>query len=331
MDVAARAGVSQATVSLVLNGSPGARLSEETRKKVRAAAEELGYRLARRAKRRAPASSKVIGFIADEVATDPWMSLAFDGAREKALEYGVSLSLSVTRGEEEENDVGLAHVVEQPMLGYIYGTILTRMVELPKVLSGKPTVLLNCYEPKRKVPSVLPGELLGGRAATECLIRAGRRRIGLINGQKGLDASRDRLKGYRQALASNDIPFVPSLVYNGNWQPSSGFEGTRKLMRMAEPPDAIFCANDMMAVGCYDALKESGRRIPEDVAVVGFDDREIAQFMRPPLTTLVLPHYEMGAIAAGLLIDQASGLNTVHNQIKVECPLIERASVEVRG
>ena len=99
-------------------------------------------------------------------------------------------------------------------------------------------------------------------------------------------------------------------------------------MSLAEPPDAIFCANDMMALGCYDALRELGLRIPQDVAVIGFDDREIAQFMRPALTTLILPQYEMGAIAAELLIDRTGGLERQHDQIKVECPLVERASVE---
>ena len=98
-------------------------------------------------------------------------------------------------------------------------------------------------------------------------------------------------------------------------------------MQLGEPPDAIFCANDMMAVGCFEALKELGFRIPDDVSVVGFDDREIAQFMRPGLTTMVLPQYEMGALAAEMLIDQVGGLTSRHNQIKVECPLIERESV----
>ena len=100
-----------------------------------------------------------------------------------------------------------------------------------------------------------------------------------------------------------------------------------RLMAMSEPPDAIFCANDMMAVGCFEALKELGRSIPGDVSVIGFDDREIAQFMRPGLTTLVLPHYEMGAMAAEMLVDQTGGLKNRHNQIKIECPLVERGSV----
>ena len=327
MDVASLAGVSQATVSLVLNGSPGARLSEATKRRVRQAAREIGYKLVRRSQDGSPTRPGMIAFIADEVTTDPWMALAFDGAREKALEHGISVCLFVTRGDPDAEEMLLDQVAQHPLIGVIYGTILTRRVDPPAVFFERRTVLLNCYDPKRRLPSVLPGELVGARVATERLIQAGRRRIGLINGQEGLDASRDRLKGYRQALASNDIAFDPELVRSGNWEPSSGYEMTHALMALQRPPDAIFCANDMMAVGCFDALRELKLRVPADVSVIGFDDREIAQFTHPPLTTMVLPQYEMGEIAAELLIDASGGLDTGPTQIKVECPLVERGSV----
>ncbi|MXN64033.1 substrate-binding domain-containing protein [Stappia sp. GBMRC 2046] len=327
MDVAARAGVSQATVSLVLNGSVGARLTDATKLRVREAANALGYKLVRRAKKKSPASDKLIGFVADEVATDPWTPLIFEGAREKALEYGVTMTMAVLRGEGDLKSQLIDQMSKQPHLGLIYATMLTRQVQPPQIFFETPSVLVNCYDKRRRLPSILPGELLGGRTATEHLIRAGRRRIALINGQHGIDASRDRLRGYRQALSSADIPYDPELVYPGNWEPSAGYEGTMQLMRQDNPPDGIFCANDMMALGCYDALKELGLRIPDDISVVGFDDREVAQFMRPPLTTLVLPHYEMGAVAAELLLDIAGGLSTGHDQIKVECPLVSRNSV----
>ncbi|WP_235939532.1 LacI family DNA-binding transcriptional regulator [Salipiger sp. PrR007] len=328
MDVAARAGVSQATVSLVLNGSAGARLSQATRERVRMAAEELGYHLAARGQPKMPVESKMIGFVVDELTSDPWMSLAFDGAREKALEQGIAVTLAVLRGEEALEDQILEQMAHQQVLGFLYGTILTRQISPPKVFFNTPTVLVNCYDPKRKLPSVLPGDLVGGRTATQRLIEAGCRQIAFINGEEGIDASRDRLRGYRQALSSNDLPFDPRLVVPGNWEPSAGYDGTMALFASDTPPDGIFCANDMMALGCYDALRELGLRVPEDVAVVGFDDREIAQFMRPPLTTLVLPHAEMGAIAAEMLLDMAGGMPNRHDQIKVECPLIERNSVQ---
>jgi LacI family transcriptional regulator len=325
MDVAARAGVSQATVSLVLNGSPGARLAAATRERVRAAAQELGYRLARRGPRQVPADKAAIGVIVDEIATDPWTSIALDGMRDKAWEYGLTVTLAVSRGDREMEEALVQQMQRQPVVGVIYGTILTRRVDLSPAFRALPVVLHNCYDARRRLASVVPGDLVGGFTATERLTRAGHRRIGFINGQDGIDASRDRLRGYRQALASADIPFDPALVQQGNWEPSSGFEGTRALMALADPPTAIFCGNDMMAVGCYEALKESGLEIPRDVAVIGFDDREIAQFMRPPLTTLVLPHYEMGVTAAEILIDGMG--RSPAPQIKVECPLVERASV----
>ena len=166
-----------------------------------------------------------------------------------------------------------------------------------------------------------------GHAATDVLIRAGHRRIGYINGEASMEASRQRFRGYRQALATADLPFDPDLVREGNWQPLSGYEAARALMNLERAPTAIFCANDLMAVGCYEALHELGLRIPDDVAVMGYDDREIAQHLHPPLTTVLLPHFEMGSIAAEMLLDAVSGSATRPRQIKVECPIVKRGSV----
>ncbi|MCX7888927.1 MAG: LacI family DNA-binding transcriptional regulator [Rhodobacteraceae bacterium] len=327
MDVAARAGVSQATVSLILNGSQGARLSAATRLRVQKVAEELGYRFVHRDRRREALDTKVICFVGDELTTDPWVAEAFEGAREKALEFGVTVCLTIARGDPDAEIRAIERLNDQPLLGVIFATVLTRRIEPPAALRRHRTVLVNNYAADRSLPSVLPGDLVGGRTATERLILAGYRRIGFINGQQGLDASRDRLRGYRQALSSHDIPFDPALVRPGNWEPSAGYAMTKELMALSRPPDAIFCANDLMAVGCYDALRELGRRIPQDIAVIGFDDRDIAKFLHPPLTTLLLPQREMGAIAAEILIDAAGRLDSGPSQIKVECPLVERQSI----
>ncbi|MCX2721360.1 LacI family DNA-binding transcriptional regulator [Roseibium salinum] len=327
MDVAAMAGVSQATVSLVLNGSPGAKLSDATKKRVHDAARELGYTLVRRGSRAVPEDRSNVVFIADEITTDPWMALAFEGARDKAYEFGIHVSLAVSHGDRDTEQMIVSQMSRLPLLGFIYGTILTRRVDLVPALEDRHTILLNCYDGDRALPSVLPGDVLGGRTATDHLIQAGYRRIGLINGQQGVDASRDRLKGYRQALSSNDIPFDSALVKPGNWEPLSGYQHTHALLDLDNPPDAIFCANDLMALGCYDALKERGLRVPEDIAVIGFDNREISESMHPPLSTLVLPHYEMGEIAFELLLDNANGRQAGPGHIKVECPLVERNSV----
>jgi LacI family transcriptional regulator len=327
MDVAAVAGVSQATVSLVLNGGHHVKLSQATRQRVQQAAQELGYEFLPRTSRSAMHGNATIVFIADEVTTDPWMALAFEGARDKALEAGVGAVLAIGHGQAATESAIVAQMSRLNVLGFIYGTVLTRSVDLPRELLQARTVLVNCYEAERRLLSILPGDLQGGRVATETLLKAGRTRIGFINGQDGVDASRDRLKGYKQALATFDLPFDPELVRPGNWEPSAGYEMTYELMKLKRPPDAIFCANDMMALGCLDALTALGRKVPHDVSLIGFDDREVAQFTHPPLSTLVLPHYEMGEIAAQELIDSVNAAPRRLNHIKVECRLVERGSV----
>lgn len=328
MDVAIAAGVSQTTVSLVLNNSLGARLSTATRQRVREVARELGYRLPRHAPAGADgAGSTVIAFISDEISTDPWCALQLDGVRERAWENGLTVSAGVYHSDEALEAALFEDLAARPLVGLIYGTILTRRVRPHPQFRQIPTVLLNCYVQDHTIASVVPGELLGGYVATLELIRVGHRRIAHIHGQSWTDPSRDRLSGYRRALAEYDILFDPTLVRPGNWEPPTGFEQTSLLMDLPDPPTAIFVANDMMAVGCYEALKERGLRIPEDVSVVGYDDREIAQHMRPPLTTVTLPHFEMGLQAAATLIDGQLRPEGRQPQIKVECALVERESV----
>ncbi|MBP7002528.1 MAG: LacI family DNA-binding transcriptional regulator [Amaricoccus sp.] len=328
IDVAARAGVSQTTVSLVLNNTRGSRIGATTRSRVREAARELGYALPRGPVPPAGhAGARRIGFIADEISTDPWCALQLDAVREKAWEAGMTVVAGVSHSDAGLEARLLDDLMREPLAGLVYATILTRRVRLPSArLLEAPTVLLNCLLPDHSLPSVTPAEFLGGHAATMALVRAGHRRIAHIAGQSWTDASRDRLKGYRRALAEHGIGFDPELVRPGNWEPPTGYQHTRDLMALADPPTAIFVANDMMAVGAYDALKELGLRIPQDVSVVGYDDREIAQFMRPPLTTVTLPHYEMGRQAVEVL---AEGLRRggAQPQIKVECTLVERQSV----
>ncbi len=326
IDVANEARVSQTTVSLVLNHADGARLSAETRERVIKAAARLGYRPVSRGGAPAAASASSIGFVCDELSTDPWTAIGLDGVREKSWEQGLTVTVMATRGDADMEAAALAQLAVQPLVGLIYATINTRLIDPPAAPPRLPLVLLNCHVANGALTSVVPGEVAGGHAATDVLIRAGHRRIGYINGEASMEASRHRLRGYRQALATADLPFDPDLVREGNWQPLSGYEATRALMALASPPTAIFCANDMMAVGCYEALREMGLRIPDDVAVMGYDDREIAQHLHPPLSTVLLPHFEMGSIAAELLLDMAAGSVTRPRQIKVECPIVRRRS-----
>lgn len=186
-----------------------------------------------------------------------------------------------------------------------------------------PVALLNCYTDDHAFPAAVPSEVEGGQTATQHLIDHGHRRIGHITGEPWMEAARDRLKGYRRALAAAGIAFDPTLVVEGNWSANTGYDATRKLLALPDPPTAIFCQNDRMAVGCYEALKEAGVRIPRDVSVVGYDDEEISLHLNPALTTLILPHRAMGQWA----VAQSGRGGPRHPVVKFECPLVVRNSV----
>jgi LacI family transcriptional regulator len=324
-DVANEARVSQTSVSLVLNFAEGARLSPQTRQRVINAARKLGYQPVRRGKMASAAST--IAFFCDEISTDPWAAVALNGVSEKAWEYGLSVTATVTHGDPEIEAAAFAQLAARPHAGLIYATINTRLIRANPAFFNQPTILLNCHCAKSPFSSVVPDEAEGGYAATNVLIRAGHKRIGYIGGEVGMEASRLRLRGYKRALAAANLPLDADLVRHGDWQPPSGYLGTRALLALPAPPTAIFCANDMMAVGCYDALRELCLVIPQDVAVMGYDDREIAQHMHPPLSTVVLPHYTMGTTATELLFELVEHSTIPSRHVKVNCPIVTRQSV----
>lgn len=344
-DVAKAAGVSQSTVSMVLNNVSGARLSDQTRAKVLGMAVSLGYRMPRRDLLPALAAATVsggaaprnlIGYLVDEISTSPHPVVSVDGARDAAWEHGCLLNVAVTRNNAEQEAAAIAALRANPaLLGIIYSTIFTREVRPPDSLNGVPTVLLNCHDAVRRLPAIVPGEVAGGHTATEYLILQGHTRIAFINGEPWMEAAQDRFKGYRRALATADLPFDPALVKDGDWMSGSGFDGTLQLMQLERPPTAIFCANDLMALGALEALKQLGRRVPEDVSVMGYDDQEISRHTHPPLTTLVLPNYEMGqaAVEALMRLTQPDALpaRTRRTLTKIDGPLVLRESVAAPG
>jgi LacI family transcriptional regulator len=338
-DIAKLTGVSQSTVSLVLNNASGAKFSDSTRDKVLRAAHEVGYRMTQRepsalASLDAQGQRNLIIYLADEISTSPHPVVSIDGARDAAFANGRMLAVYSTHGNAAIEARVLDGTLSNPdVLGVIYATVYTRRVTVPAALARVPTVLLNCYTNDANVSSVVPAEVAGGHTATDHLLAAGHRRIGYINGEPWQDAARDRLKGYRTALATADIPFAPELVREGDWGPATAFEETLSLMRAPNPPTAIFCANDLMALGAIEALKQLGLRVPDDVSVIGYDDQEIARHTHPPLSTVVLPNYELGRWAVETLLQEehnrAAGAPVRRRTVKLDGPLIERGSVRV--
>lgn len=331
-DVARLAGVSQSSVSLVLNQMTGARISESTRERVVKAAGDLGYALPheRRIERQSE-TKNTIAVVIDEISTSPHPVVSLDGIRDLAWEAGYLVASHATRSNPDLEAATLEAVGRDPsIVGLIYATIFTREIKLPNFPKDMPYVLLNCYASERQTVSIVPAEVAGGFNATDYLIKQGHQRIAFINGEPWMDAATERLKGYRQALATHDIPFDADLVRDGDWLPLKGYQMARELLGARKKPDAILCANDLMAIGAMEAATEMGLSIPDDISIMGYDDQELARYTHPPLTTLVLPNYEMGRQAAQILIDMITAGRPLRNGlIKIDGPVIERGSVAV--
>lgn len=326
-DVADSAGVSQTTVSFVLNGRDDISISDETKDRVWAAARDLGYRPNAMARSLRFSQSQLIGLVSDEIASTPHAVQIVLGAQDAAWENDRFLLMVNTGGNQSIKDAAVPMMLEHRVDSIIYATMYHRVVNPPPEVREVPCVLLDCYVADRSLPSVVPDERQGGRTAVDTLLQRGHRRIGFVNNIDTIPATAGRLAGYREALAAYGVLFDDSLVRRALSDSSGGYAGTMELMQLAEPPTAIFCFNDRMAMGAYDALRKLGRSIPDDVAVIGFDDEElIAAHLYPPLTTVKLPHYEMGRWAVNFLM-QYAGTTPPPIQHVIECPLVTRASV----
>lgn len=321
-DVALHAGVSQSTVSFVLNGLEDMRISRETRKRVKDAVVALGYRPRGAGRPPKSAGLGVIGLMLDEIATSPFAAISIEGVQEEAWKNDIIVEVVMTGGDPQYEAEVLKKWARDGVIGVIYSSILTREAKLPDALARHRAVLLNCYENEQRFSSIVPAERRGGEEATKVLLAAGHRRIAFITGESWMEASDQRMEGYERALRAARIPVDPSLIAEGNFLPSGGREATLRLMSGKSRPDAIFCANDLMAVGCYEALKELGEKIGETIAVMGYDDQEIAQHLSPGLTTVLLPHREMGQWCVKELLQ--SGLEPTISRL--ECPVVVRQS-----
>ena len=332
-DVAKLAGVSQSSVSLVLNQMTGSRISSDTQQRVMQSARALGYSLPNTRREFLDSREKrTIAYLVDEISTSPHPVVSLDGSRDFAFEQGYLVAAHVTRSNPDLEAATIAEIKrDTSIVGVVYSTIFTRRLTLPRSLTNIPTVLLNCYSEPSQHVSILPGEFSGGTAATSYLISLGHQRIGFINGESWMDAAIERLKGYRHALSTANIAFDETLVRNGDWLPLRGHQLAFELLKMDHPPTAILCGNDLMAIGVLEAASELGLKVPQDLSVMGYDDQELSRYTHPPLSTLVLPNYEMGQRATEVLLDIAvHGKNMKPLIIKIDGPVVVRSTTSAK-
>ena len=273
--------------------------------------------------------SFTIGFVTDEVATTPFAGNLIRGAQAEAWQHDMLLLVVNTNQDQHIEDRAINRLLERGVEGIIYATEYHQQVNLPAKIREVPVVLLDCYAKDHSLPSVVPDEVKGGYEATTALLKRGHRRIGFLHHNKPIPATLGRLEGYKEALRKFDIAFDYNLISVDEGNARGGYQAALSLLGAADRPTALFCWNDHMAMGAYDAIKKLQLRIPEDVAVVGFDNMEIiAAQLHPALTTMQLPYYQMGQWAVRQLIEELDRLESVQPvQCKMVCPLIERQSI----
>jgi LacI family transcriptional regulator len=327
-DVASAAGVSIATVSASLNDVESARISADTRARVRAVADRLGYVPNRLAQGLRVQRSGTIGFVGDTVATTPYAVEMILGALEAARAADRVVLLMNTEGHRDLESRELATLLQHQVDGVLYATMFHRRVEVPAALSDTPVVLVDAESADPEVSSVVPDEVAGAVMAVGELLEHGHRRIGYINNPEPILAASGRLEGYMTALGQAGIDVDPTLIVAApSSGPEGGYRAARQLLELPERPTALFCFRDLMAMGAYQAAMEAGLRIPQDLSVVGFDNMEFAAGLFPGLTTVALPHSGMGSWGVQQLLALIESPTRTAEQVKLSGQLIRRRSV----
>ena len=329
-DVALHAGVSRTTVSLVLNNVSGVQITSKTRRRVLQAAEELGYVPEAAARALASRRSNIIGLILTRsphhIASDAFLTQILDVLTNKVRQNGMRLLLDIVED------------IKHPET-YIE---LARARRIDGIILSGPTFNdrgLQALEEER-FPTVLMGELPGStfysididnfnaaKLAVEHLINFGHSRIGIItNAPLAFTAATDRLRGYRHALELAGLTFYPNLIRYGDFAPESGYQQMESLLEEKPPPSAVFVASDVVAIGAMGAIRERGLEIPEDIALIGFDDIAFAQYLDPPLSTVNLPAIDLACQALEILFQLIAHKPPKSKHVRLDTQLVIRHS-----
>jgi LacI family transcriptional regulator len=331
-DVAEAAGVSSATASLVLNGRADGRVSSDLADRVEKAAEKLNYRPNLVARSLRTQESKSFVIISNDVATSPFAGAMLAGAQEVAWRNGWLLLLVNSNGDEEIEKAATRSLIQRNIDGFIYAAMFHQEIETPEYLLGQDVILLDCFDTGNVFDSVVPDEYNGAREAVEYLITCGHKKIAHVTTSEKTIAKQERFKAYKDVLEKSGIQFRDDFVATVDGSNSfEGYLGTKKLLELKDRPTAIFTYTDRMALGAYNAIHEAGLRIPQDISVVGFDNQPyLVDALMPPLTTVQLPHFEMGAWAVSRLLETIDPENSESlkrvGQV-LACPLVIRDSV----
>lgn len=321
-DIARLAGVSKMTVSKALNSQPG--VSAQTSERIFQIAKKLGYTPHHAARKLAGGKTNIIGIVVPAMDSS-FMSDVVHGIGMVLEQSGLDLLLFTDHVKPHQDRMFFAN------RGLVDGLLLVLPLSLERynqtqLQNPLPMVVIEPIVKDVDVPVVSSENYLSSRKAIEHLLELGHSRIGMIGGKPGVKSSHIRLQAYKDALKAAGIAVNDNLIRAGDFTQRRGFAATNELLELPETPTAIFAANDLAAFGAYDAIKNRGLRIPEDISVIGFDDIFQASQVFPPLTTVRQPASEMGMAGTRLLLSMIQGLEPATHHLELPTELIVRSS-----
>lgn len=321
-EIAKATGFSIPTVSRALTNS-NYPVNPVTRQRIVEAAQVMGYKPNLSARSLRTEQTNTIGIIVDDLLS-PFVPPIVRGIQDylKDFEY-LSLIVNCEWDPALEQDA-IKTLISRPVDGIIFAEYSHLAVNEVLEQSGKPYVFVHRLFGSPVKNSVVPDDHYGASLAVKHLVTLGQRRIAYINGPEGWHSAQRRWVGYKDELVAQGLDFDPALVQPGDWELEGGYKAAQNLLNLTEMPGAIFAANDLMALGAIYAVQDAGLKVPEDVAVVGYDNRNFAKIARPKITTVSMPVYEMGRAAAELLLKQITEGSTEADEIKIKGQLFIR-------
>nr|WP_215788235.1 ribose operon transcriptional repressor RbsR [Pantoea dispersa] len=325
-DVARLAGVSTSTVSHVINNNRF--VSEQVRDRVEQAIRELNYAPSALARSLKIKQTRTIGMLLT-ASSNPFYSEVVRGVENSCYERGYSLILCNTEGDEERMNRSLETLMQKRVDGLLMMCTETHLpsADILNRYPSVPMVMMDWAPFEGRGDIIQDNALLGGELATQYLIDRGYTRIACIAGPLDKTPARLRLDGYHQAMAASGLAVPPGYVVDGDFEFQGGFNAMNQLLALDPPPQAVFTSNDAMAVGVYHALYQAGLRVPQDMAVMGYDNIELARYLTPPLSTIHQPKDELGELAIDTLIHRMSDPDASQQTLVLTPELVERGSV----
>ncbi|WP_322799176.1 LacI family DNA-binding transcriptional regulator [Thermoflexus sp.] len=322
-DIARAVGVSHTTVSRALRDSE--EINPETRARIRAVAESMGYRPNPVARALQGRRTQTLGVVVTRLS-DPFHTEVVQGIEKVAQAHGYGLLLSLSHEDPAKERAIVEMLAAKQVDGIIVAASRLGSRYLPLLEALRiPIVLINSHQTGPYVYSVATDNVHGGYLATRYLIDLGHRAIAYIGNRRGGRSNQDRYRGYRQALREVGLSPRPEWVVKGDGRVGAGEAAMRRLLEVSPRPTAVFCYNDLTAIGALRAAVQAGIRVPEDLSIIGFDGLEEGSYVFPALTTVAQPRQQLGRLAAEMLLEILNGRPSPR-RILLQGTLLERAS-----